>query len=427
MRQTITNKILPAVMLLSVAALQIGCAESIFRTNGSTGKAAATNIPTTNVPTTPTVVQTPTPDLTFINDSFERNDIFQDLTNNIIYGWRGLIFDALTPVLGFTSPGALVTIPQAGVYGPAYDGNRFLLISGGSNDNNAEKAYVVSQTYDLSQFNTVILSYRYLTFGLHAGAALGQGLKLEVCKGTVAECGISGSGLDSVAQQTANWVTLTDSATDGVVDAAMNGHNQLQTDWRTGAAIIDLNDPAFVGTSSTFTFRFVASLQNKLVASTGGTGSGGTGTGGGTICKDDDDKDHDGKFEKDDRDDDDKDRDDKDREDKDDDKDNSSDHQSSYFHTYCAKHKTYHHHDCNHKHSDKDDDKDGEHHGHKHHGDKDDGDKDHGDKDHKCMPNPSPTPTPNPNPGSNGGNIIDGAAIDFVHGIATQILKSQLG
>jgi hypothetical protein len=214
-------------------------------------------------------------DLTFLDDSFERDDIFIDIANSMIYGWRGLVQDGAVDVLGFQSNGAGASIPAAGALGPAFDGQRFLLLTGRNNGAPVETVHVISQTYDLSQYNTVILSFRYLTFGLNdADDTVPEKLEVQVCRGSLNDCGANDDAPSVAGLKSNNWVTVfTNDQT--VNDDALNGKNHVLADWKTGLVAIDLRDKEIVGDGSTFVFRFVGTMRDGYKPGTPGTpGSG---------------------------------------------------------------------------------------------------------------------------------------------------------
>ena len=332
-------------------------------------------------------------DLVFLQDSFERDDIFSDLANNIIYGWRGFVLDGANPVLGFQSNGAGSSIPALGQLGPAQDGQRFLLMNGRDNGTNVETVELVTPSYDLSQYNTAIITFRYLTFGLNdADDTVAETLQLQVCRGTLNECGANDDALDASGLQGDRWVTVFTNDPN-VNDDALNGKNHVASDWQPGIAVIDLNNPAFVGNSSTFVIRFVGVVRDGF---TPGTVVPGSDSDSDKNCKchdDDDDKDHD--------DDDDKDDDrhvatlskftSSDDKDNDDDKDHSDQGKKRDCKNKKHKHEKHNKH-CKHK---------------KH-------------KCCKCHNGGDTTTTPG------DGTLKDGIAIDNVKGVATQLTIDEI-
>ena len=207
----------------------------------------------------------PVDDLVFIDDSFERDDIFADFLNNEIFGWRGLVLTGDSDsFLGYINDaGAGMRIPEVGDLGPAGDLDRFLLFQGADNGDEYETLFLVSQSYDLSVYNSVILSFNYLTFGLSRDTgSIPKGLELQVCRGTLNDCGANDDGVSLAGQLSDNWVTV--EAADIVGDENFDGRNHTVDDWEGGLAVIDLNNPEFVGSSNTFVFRFVATVRDGL-------------------------------------------------------------------------------------------------------------------------------------------------------------------
>lgn len=199
----------------------------------------------------------PNGDLQFISDSFERDDIGAE------NGWRGFVLDGTTPVIGFQSNGAGARIPPAGEFGPAADGSRFLLINGRPNGDSIEQTQVISQSFDLTQYNTVVLTFKYLTIGLNDAGEPTENLKLQVCKGTLNECGANDDALNSNGLLSDKWVTVFTSPSD-FSDDNFNGKNHTAGDWQTGVVAIDLTDPNFVGDGSTFVFKFVGTMKDGI-------------------------------------------------------------------------------------------------------------------------------------------------------------------
>lgn len=246
--------------LIAMCVTLAGCDNAIFSKNDGNEKATAV---------TPAAVG----DLIFLQDSFERDDIFADFVNNITYGWRGFVVDGTTPAVGFQSNGAGSSIPAAGALGPAADQNRFLLMNGRSNGAAVETLQVITQSYDLSQFDTAIISFKYLTFALNdADDVVPEVLQLQVCRGTLNECGANDDVLDPNGLVGDKWVTVFSSDTT-FNDDALNGKNHQVSDWRQAEVSIDLTDPNFVGDSSTFVMRFVGVMKDGFNPGTPGGGT----------------------------------------------------------------------------------------------------------------------------------------------------------
>jgi hypothetical protein len=205
---------------------------------------------------------TPLPDYVFLQDSFERDDIVIDLINNILYGWRGFVLDGANSFIGFQTGGAGASIPAAGALGPAQDGSRFLLMAGRDNGAAVENIQIITPSYDLSMYNSAIITFHYMTFGLNdADDVVPEGLKLEVCKGTLNDCGANDDAIYGPGLLSNNWVTVAVN-NPAINDDAFNGKNHAASDWQTGIAVVDLNNPAFVGSSSTFVMRFSGVMKD---------------------------------------------------------------------------------------------------------------------------------------------------------------------
>jgi hypothetical protein len=259
-------KTIQIISTLMISLALMACNNAIFSSKGVSNN-KVTSAAVTPQAVTPQAVT----DYVFIDDSFERDDIFMDLVNNAIYGWRGFVLDGTTPVIGFQSNGAGSSIPAVGTFGPAADGNRFLLMQGRTNGAPVETLQIVTRSYDLSQYNTAIISFKYITFGLNdATDTVPETLQLQVCRGSLNECGANDDVLDANGLMGNKWVTVF-SSDPTFNDQALNGKNHTVADWRTGIAVVDLNDPNFVGYSSTFVMRFVGVMKDGLKLGTPGT------------------------------------------------------------------------------------------------------------------------------------------------------------
>lgn len=226
-------------------------------------------------------------DIVFLDDSFERSDIFIDLMNSIIYGWRGFIDDGGTNVLGFEGNNTGMKIFDQNQLGPAFEGTRALYMFGREGAD-IQTMYLVSQAYDLSDYNSVILNFRYLTIALNdATDSVPEYLRLQVCKAAdLNACGANADILDGNAlKNEANWVTVFEKVP-GAEDDSRNGKNHVLNNWETALAVIDLNDPAYVGDKSQFVFRIVGRMRDGFTVATTTPGQGDC------DCKDKDHKNH---------------------------------------------------------------------------------------------------------------------------------------
>lgn len=255
------RKMAAVSILVLTATTQVACDNAVFGNDSKNANAKAEdNGPKSNVDLTPEA------DLVFIDDSFERDDIFFDVTSDRIYGWRGFILDGANALLGFQASGAGASIPAANQLGSASDGSRFLLLNGRNNAEAVETIHVVSQSYDLSNFNSVILNFKYLTVGLNdATDTVPENLEVQVCRGTLNECGANDDGLSIAGQQSNNWVKVFEN-NQNINDDSFNGKNHNASDWNTGLFAVDLNNPELIGDGSTFVFRIVARMKDGLNA-----------------------------------------------------------------------------------------------------------------------------------------------------------------
>lgn len=262
MGRTLTLTKLTSLVCLSVLGLSLTACDNVVFTSSNAERLVGANDLTID-----DEEEVLPGDLLFIDDSFERDDIYEDVVTETIYGWRGFILDGANAVFGFQSNGAGARIPPIGEFGPAAHGDRFLLLNGREGQE-IETIHVVSQSYDLSQFNTAILSFRYLTFNLNdADDTVPEGLELQVCRGSLNECGANDDALSAAGQTSNNWVTV--ATNDSIInDDAFNGKNHAVTDWNQGIALIDLHNPELVGDGSTFVFRFRAAMRDGLMPDT---------------------------------------------------------------------------------------------------------------------------------------------------------------
>lgn len=202
-------------------------------------------------------------DFTFIDDSFESTDLYMDLANSIIYGWRGFIDDAGTNVFGFEGNNTgMKTFDQAQL-GPVFDGNRALWFYGREGAD-IQTMYLVSQAYDLSNFNSVILNFRYLTVALNdATDSVPEYLRVQVCRAADLNlCGANADALNANALKSETYWTTIYEVVPGSEDDGFNGKNHSVNNWQTALAVVDLNDESMVGDKSQFVFRIVARMRD---------------------------------------------------------------------------------------------------------------------------------------------------------------------
>jgi hypothetical protein len=238
----------------------------------STGLVACDNVVFSKKDAAPAVVSNeilPNGDLLFINDSFEREELYEDIVNNVIYGWRGVISDNGTSTEAFTGDRVGMQIFDDQEMGPAFDGNRAVYFYGREGAD-THTLYLVSAAYDLSDYNAVILSYQYLTAALNdpedQQSNFIEDIRLQVCNGPANLCGADEDSVDpAVLANSPNWFTLS-ASNRNANDDQFNGRNHVASDFRLGQSVIDLNDESIVFDKSNFVFRFRVTFSRQSVA-----------------------------------------------------------------------------------------------------------------------------------------------------------------
>ncbi|OFZ18093.1 MAG: hypothetical protein A2Z20_00575 [Bdellovibrionales bacterium RBG_16_40_8] len=208
----------------------------------------------------------------FIRDSFERTDLFQpDDIHQILFGWMGFIWDFGTPVQGLTGNNVEARIFSNQELGPVASGERALYFFG-REGYSTHNLYLISRSYDLSEYNTAILSFKYLTFQLNDEKLNDEYLRVELCEASLEECGVADGNVDALSGalnptglQSNNWKVIFqhDSSQDL---KTWNGRNHSISDWANGIAILDLRDNE--GTNfdrSHVVFRFSARMRDGFV------------------------------------------------------------------------------------------------------------------------------------------------------------------
>lgn len=204
-------------------------------------------------------------DLIFLDDSFEREDLFGDINNNMIVGWRGAWDDHGTLGTGFTGNQLGMEIFTDQEMGPAFDGNSATYFYGRPGSS-VHRLWLISPSYDLSDYNTVIMNYRYLTVALNdqmdIDANYIEAIRLQVCKGGANACGANSDFIDlNNIGNDAAWVTIAESDINED-DDNFDGTNHLVSDFITDLAVFDLNNPDFVSDKSEVVIRFEVDMRD---------------------------------------------------------------------------------------------------------------------------------------------------------------------
>ena len=192
-----------------------------------------------------------------IEDSFERSTLLSDSTPEFSLWWRKIINDRgiiFNSIPGPYVDAAIFSSQQMG--SPVADGDRALYFYGreGASIHNI---YLISNSFDLSQYENVDISFQYLPIDLDSD----DYFSLEVCAGTLTECGVPESGITVAGLNSANWESIweADKRGDG-----LNGKNHSLADWHSANILFDLNSLE----TSQFTFRINVRVDEGFVRNT---------------------------------------------------------------------------------------------------------------------------------------------------------------
>jgi hypothetical protein len=252
--------LLAIAMLLSLTACDDAQFSTLISKNKSQGEGGLEEPPGGEDPDPESV-----PDFVFLDESFERQEIIDaDTTGR----WIGAMEDGSKMVDGFLSDGAGAKIFGDDQMGPALDGRRALYFFGAGDRRNQKVIYLTSKSYDLSKYNTVNLSFSYLTAALNEATSGGvnspwKGIRIQVCRGTADECRRGGRIDGGTIFSSSLWVTLAESRL-GERDDHLDGTNHRVRDFLTEELLVDLNNKSVVGDKSAFTFRFVVVVRDGL-------------------------------------------------------------------------------------------------------------------------------------------------------------------
>jgi len=202
-----------------------------------------------------------------ILDSFERDDIHQSIEDGG-FGWSELIYD----VVGSNGERVEAAIYNDGelgptldaVTGPETDQKRSLLFTG-RQGSSVHSIFLVSSPIDLTNYNSVFLSFRQLPIDLETwewdSRDGNESVRLEICEASLSACGVVPE-LDEDRLNSTNWgvrYLSQPGAGDG-----LNGHNHTLAQWRTAAVDIDLSGMT-PEQKANFVFRITVTLDEGFM------------------------------------------------------------------------------------------------------------------------------------------------------------------
>ncbi len=192
-----------------------------------------------------------------ISDSFEgRREI--DASAGNPFGWRRVVDDLGR--VGTSADRVGAEIFNTNPLGPAAAGVSSVYFYGrpGSSVHNV---FLVSTALPLENRPEYGISFNYLPIGLEAG----EYLKLEVCNGTAAACGV-GPTFNAAGLRNGPWVTIFQGSSTGRY-STMNGINHQRADWIHHSIRIPVVQ--FPAASGSLVFRFNAFMNSGFRAFNG--------------------------------------------------------------------------------------------------------------------------------------------------------------
>jgi len=189
-----------------------------------------------------------------ISDSFEGRTEVAGTTGNP-FGWRKIVNDM--GKIGSTADRVGAEIFLTSPLGSAANGNSAVYFYGrpGSSVHNV---YLISTALPLANHRELGISFAYLPIALESG----EYLRLEVCNGTAAACGV-GSSFNAKALKNGPWVKVFEASSDAK-SRAFNGLNHARTDWLFKTLRIEMNK--FPHSAQSFIFRFNARMDEGFKA-----------------------------------------------------------------------------------------------------------------------------------------------------------------
>ncbi len=166
-------------------------------------------------------------------DSFERANVDGSDSGNK-FGFRKLV-DDMGRYVGSSGDRINVKTYTQTEMGPTQSGERALYFYGrpGSSVHNV---YLISEPIPLDGATDFGLAFSYLPIDLETSAMGTEYLRLEVCDGTAAECGV-GETVDPAALKSAKWKTVFDSS-QPQQGSGLNGRNHSRADYIQQAVVI---------------------------------------------------------------------------------------------------------------------------------------------------------------------------------------------
>ncbi len=184
-----------------------------------------------------------------ISDSFEGRSEISASTGNP-FGWRKIVNDM--GKIGTSADRVGSEIFLSSPLGAAANGNSSVYFYGrpGSSVHNV---YLISTALPLANHKELGISFAYLPMALESG----EYLRLEVCNGTAAACGV-GSSFNATALKNGPWVKVFEAGSDAKT-RTFNGLNHVRTDWLFKTLRIEMNK--FPHSAGSFVFRFNARMN----------------------------------------------------------------------------------------------------------------------------------------------------------------------
>lgn len=195
-----------------------------------------------------------------MNESFERAALIETGVSQDLFGWRAFIWDFGTPVIGPKGRNVAAVIMGDSSMGQSFHGNKALYMYG-REGSSIHSIYLFTHAYDLTDFDEVLISFRYLMFDLNdTGDTVDEFLRLEVCADTPANCG-AGTTVDNNKLNGNSWQILVD-ADDRQQRANLNGKNHTAADWMHAGVRVDISQ---FPKKDAFIFRLNTKMNDGFV------------------------------------------------------------------------------------------------------------------------------------------------------------------
>lgn len=247
------------VLSLAIPLLLLGCGKSV------TFKGPLEQFLSDSSSTTATPPSVPKVEL-LIEDYFERDRVFPDGDGGNNFGWRSFIDDVGNPYVGDDNGhhvAAKIFSFLDGELGPPANmdhGDRYLVFYG-RDGSSIHTIFLISRAFDLSEFHSLQVSFKYLPIDLNDPQSPHEYLRFEVCTQSVETCGV-GENLEIGGIESDAWQTIFehDPADD---QNGLNGRNHTPQHWRNAEFDVDLDQ--FSMSKSEFVFRFTAHMDEGFI------------------------------------------------------------------------------------------------------------------------------------------------------------------